>query len=58
MKLDKDLVREVLLKLEADENDPRMWKEIEVPGFTREQIAYTVQKLNEAGMVEAHDVRV
>jgi hypothetical protein len=53
LKLDKDLVRDVLLKLEADEGDPRNSKDIEVAGFPREQISYTIQKLSEAGLVDA-----
>lgn len=56
MKLDKDLVRDVLLKLEDDEGDPRALKDIEVPGFTREQVSYTIQKLSEADLVEAHNL--
>ena len=56
MKLDKDLVRDVLLALETDKGDPRALKDIEIPGFTREQVSYTIQKLTEGGMVQAHNL--
>ena len=56
MKLDKDLVREILLALEADDGDPREFKDIELPGRTPEQIAYTVCILAEGGLIEATDL--
>lgn len=56
MKLESDLVREILLRLEADEGDPRALKDIEVPDFTTQQVAYHIEKLFEAGLVEAHDL--
>ena len=56
MKLDKDLVRDILLALEADEGDPRELKNIEVPGWTDEQVAYTVCILAEGGLIEATDL--
>ena len=55
MKLDKDLVREILLALEADDGDPREFKDIEPPGWTPEQVAYTVCILAEGGLIEATD---
>ena len=56
MKLQKELVREILLKLEADEGRPDGWKNIEVSGFTWEQVAYHICILNEGGLVEATDL--
>jgi hypothetical protein len=56
MKLDKDLIRAILLAVEADEGDPREWKTIEIPGYSREQIAYHVCILAEAGFIEAKDL--
>jgi hypothetical protein len=56
VKLEKDLVREILLKLEADEGNPDAWKDIEVSGFTREQIAYHICTLYGGGLIEAIDL--
>lgn len=56
MKLERDLVRDILLKLEEDTGDPREWKDVQVPGFTREQVAYHIAKMGEAGLIEAHDL--
>ena len=53
MKLDKDLVREILLALETDDSDPRAPKLLNIPGYTYPQIAYTVHILAEGGLVQA-----
>ena len=53
MKLDKDLVREVLLKLEADDSDPMMLKDLDITEWPGEQVAYTVCLLAEGGLIEA-----
>lgn len=55
MKLEKDLVRRILLDLEADNGDPRDWKRLEIDGHTHQEIAYHVQRLAEAGFVKATD---
>jgi|SRR5665213_1496089 len=55
MKLDKDLVREVLLQVEASP-DPMGWVDITVDGHSEEEIAYHVQILDEAGFLEAEEL--
>ena len=56
MKLNKDAIRTVLLAVEADKGGPRGWIDIEIPGFTEEQISYHVELLSEAGFLEAQDL--
>lgn len=56
MKLDKDLVREVLLKLEADDSDPRDWKDLDITQWPREQVAYTISVLANGGLLEAEEL--
>lgn len=55
MTLDKDLIREILLAIEADESDPRAPIRLNVPGHTQEEIAYHVHLLAEAGFIQAID---
>jgi Hypothetical protein (DUF2513) len=55
MKLDKDLVREILLQVEASP-DPLDWVDITVPGHSEEEIAYHVQILDEADYIEAENL--
>jgi hypothetical protein len=56
MKLDKDLVREILLKLEADQSDPRDLVPLEITGHSQLEIAYHVHLLADAGFLEALDL--
>jgi hypothetical protein len=49
MKLDKDLVREILLQVEAYPH-PMGWVEVSVPGHSAEEIAHHVELLGEAGV--------
>jgi hypothetical protein len=56
MKLDKDLVREVLLAVEADEGDPRDWTDMNISGHNQGQVAYHIQILAEGGFLEAEDL--
>ncbi len=56
MKLDKDLVRDILLAVEAYKGDPREWKDIRIESKDREEIAYHVCILAEAGLLEAEDL--
>lgn len=56
MELNKDLVREILLKLEADKRDPREPKHLEIPGHSEQEISYHVHLLAEAGFLEAIDL--
>jgi hypothetical protein len=55
MKLDKDLVREILLQVEAYPH-PMGWVELNVPGHSAEEIAHHIELLDEAGFVEADDL--
>jgi len=56
MKFDKDLARDILLTLEADESDPLEWVEIEIPGHSHQETVYHIQLLAEAGFIEARDL--
>ena len=56
MKLENDLVRDVLLWLENDEDDPETWKDIRIVGRPQEQVAYTVMMLAEAGLIKAENL--
>lgn len=55
MKLDKDLVREILLQVEASP-DPREWIDLNISGHSQEEIAYHVEILDEAGFIEAQNL--
>ena len=55
MKPDKDLVREVLLQVEASTN-PLGWVELDVHGHSYEEVAYHVEKLSEAGFLQADEL--
>jgi len=55
MKLDKDLIREVLLQVEASP-DPLGWVELVFPGRSYEDVAYHVEKLHEAGFLHADEL--
>jgi len=55
MKRDKDLVREILLQVEAYPH-PMGWVELNVSGHSAEEIARHVELLDEAGFVEADDL--
>jgi len=55
MKLDKDLVREILLQVEASTR-PLGWVELDFPDRPDEDISYQVQKLNEAGFLHADEL--
>jgi hypothetical protein len=55
VKFDKELVREILLQVEAN-SSPMAWAEITVPGNTRAEISYHIQILDEAGLLEAQNL--
>jgi hypothetical protein len=55
MKLDKELVREILLQVEASP-EPTGWVDLTVDGHSQEEIAYHVQILDDAGFLEAEDL--
>jgi hypothetical protein len=56
MKLDKDLVREILLAVEASDHDPRGWMTLDLPGHNLQELSYHVQLLDEAGFIEAQEL--
>jgi hypothetical protein len=56
MKLDKDLVRDILLAVEASDHDPVVWMTLDVPGHTLQELSYHVQLLDEAGYLEAQNL--
>lgn len=55
MKLDKDLVREILLQIEASITTTG-WIELELPGHSEIEVSYHVELLSEAGFLQAHDL--
>ncbi|MEF2608233.1 MAG: DUF2513 domain-containing protein [Faecalicoccus sp.] len=55
MKLDHDLVRLVLLEIEDKTTikDDLQISDFSIPNYSNEEITYTIQKLNEAGYINA-----
>jgi hypothetical protein len=56
MKLDKDLVREILLAVEASEEDPLGWTELNLEGWEALDVSYHVMLLHEAGLIVGQDL--
>jgi DNA-binding transcriptional ArsR family regulator len=56
VKLDKDLVRDILLAVEASDEDPRGWIDLSIEGQDKRTLSYHVQLLSEAGFIEAQDL--
>ena len=56
MKLDKDLVREILLAVEASEEDPLGWIQVDLEGREALEISYHVMLLHEAGLIVGQDL--
>jgi hypothetical protein len=56
MKLDMELVRTILLKIEESPEDPNGWIDLNIPTSTAKQLSYHIQLLDEAGFIEAIDV--
>lgn len=54
MKRDMDLIRKILLAIEADEHG--FAPKIEIDGYTEEEIGYHAILLGEAGLVKVSDV--
>ncbi len=54
MKRDMELIRAMLLQIEAHEN-PTVRIRIEVEGYSAQEIVYHVKLLAEAGLIEAYD---
>ena len=55
MQLDKDLVREILLAIEASKNDPKQGIDLALPNHSPREISYHVLLLTEAGFVLSQD---
>ncbi|MFP3404459.1 DUF2513 domain-containing protein [Pseudomonas sp. SIMBA_065] len=51
MKLDQDLVREILLAIEASDHDPRGGLEIELQGRSSMELSYHIMLLHDAGLI-------
>ena len=55
MRRDMDLVRQILLKMEAMPTSGG-WHDIHIEGHSEEEIVYHVQLMHEAGLIEAIDL--
>lgn len=54
MKRDADLVREILLQIEASSSDDDL-SELGIEGYSSEQVSYHLSILHEAGLIAAID---
>lgn len=55
MKLDQDLVREILLAVEANKNDPKKGIDLVLKDRSSGEISYHVELLTEAGFLLSRD---
>lgn len=56
MRLNKELVREVLLAVDASDKSPHSWIDVSSEGHKAEVVAYHVMLLDEAGLLVAQDL--
>lgn len=56
MRLEKELVRRILLAVEASERSPYEGVELDIEGWSEAQIGYHVMLLAEAGYLVAEDI--
>ena len=57
MKRDMDLVRSILLAIEASEDDPRGWVELaSLEDRSDTEVSYHVKLMDQAGLIEADDL--
>ena len=56
MKRDMDLIRQILLQVEARPTAASI-DLVDIPGHEQEEISYHVKLLSDAGYLEAHDLR-
>lgn len=56
MNLDKDLLRKILLAVEAREEDPPGWTELNLEGREALDVSYHVMLLHEAGLIVGQDL--
>jgi hypothetical protein len=55
MQRDMDLVRNILIWIEAQEHALNVGWEIKIEGYTDEQVGYHCHLMNEAGLIAAED---
>lgn len=56
MKLNKELVREILLAVEASDKTPDSWIDLIIEGHSEDVVSYHVMLLHEAGFVVGQDL--
>ena len=56
MRLDKDLVREILLAVEDSKEDPLGWTQLNMEGRETLEVSYHVMLLHEAGFIVGQDL--
>jgi hypothetical protein len=56
MKLDKDLVREILLAIESSKDDPLGWINLNLEGREAADVSYHVMLLHDAGFIVGKDL--
>jgi hypothetical protein len=56
MRLDKDLVRTILIAIEASDTDPLSGVDVRIPDRTEQEISYHIQLLDEARFITAEDL--
>ena len=52
MQRDMNLIRDILLAVEASDEDPRGMIDLDIPGRSKKEVAYHVQLLGEAGLLD------
>lgn len=56
MKLDKDLVREILLAIEASDTPPDSWIDLTIESHSEDEVSYHVMLLHDAGFIVGKDL--
>ncbi|MDQ1159533.1 hypothetical protein QE385_003930 [Sphingomonas sp. SORGH_AS 950] len=56
MKFDKDLMRDILLAVEASDEVPLKWTALDLPDKSLQETSYHVMLLHEAGFIEAQNL--
>ncbi|MEM0949292.1 MAG: DUF2513 domain-containing protein [Pseudomonadota bacterium] len=55
MKRDLEVIRKILLQVEASDDDPTTLKDVTIPGVEQLKISHHIEMLSEAGFVDAVD---
>ncbi len=55
MKLDKELIREILLAIEASDHVPIVWMKLQISDHEPQTVSHHVMLLAEAGLIEAQN---